>query len=71
MPTRLVVPLRCGALAALLVNSGWVVPIPMDLHRTTADFTALVIPGTFFVVLRHVTPVFMDMDVTAAVFIAS
>ena len=68
MPTGLVVPLCRCPLAAFLMNFGWVVPIPMDLHRTTADFTALVIPGTFFMVLRHVTPVFMDVDVTTAVF---
>jgi hypothetical protein len=68
MPTRLLVPLRRCALSALLVNLGWVVPISMDLHRTAADLTALVVPGAMFVVLRHVTPVFVNMDVTTAVF---
>jgi hypothetical protein len=67
VPARFVVPLRRRPLATIFVNFGGIIPVSMDLHRTTTDLATLVVPSALFVVRRHITPVLVDMDISAAV----
>lgn len=60
-------PLGGLPFSAVFMNARRVIPFPVDRQRPSANFTDLIVPGTVFMVLGHVAPVLMYMNVSTTV----
>lgn len=59
-------PFTSLPLPALFMYFRRMIPLPVNAHRETANLAVLLVPRALLVILRHVAPVLVYTNLTAA-----